>query len=162
MVPVGLIKGDHLRLTYLGTDSFYFITHFESYQMVFIYRRYPAISCSFRWSMFWPHPGGRATSMALQPLFPGIVFLMSLVLVHAGYLICNWHSLNINYYGTTFDGMPGSLNSSQINVCGGLGLHKMFPLRGFEPGTSHMPGKRCTTMLQLPLDTGIDFDGGIS
>ena len=44
------------------------------YGSIFIYRRYPANSCSFRWSMFWPHPGGSATSMALQPLFPGIVF----------------------------------------------------------------------------------------
>ena len=29
----------------------------------------------------------------------------------------------------------------------------MLPPRGFEPGTSRMPGKRCTTRLQLPLDT---------
>ena len=90
--------------------------------------------------------------------------LTSLVLVHAGYLF--WHSLNTNYYGTTLGGMPGSFNSSQINACvlgigvlgprfivssEGLGLHKMLPLRGFEPGTSRMPGKRCTTMLPLGL-----------
>ena len=37
--------------------------------------------------------------------------LTSLVLVHAGYLFCNWHSLNTNYYGTTFSGMPRSFNS---------------------------------------------------
>ena len=24
---------------------------------IFIYQRYPANSCSLRWSMFWPHPG---------------------------------------------------------------------------------------------------------
>ena len=60
--------------------------------------------------------------------------------------------------------MPGSFNSSQFNACvvgigvlgprfivssRGLGLHKMLPPRGFEPGTSRMPGKRCTIMLQL-------------
>ena len=87
------------------------------YGSIFIYQRYPANSCSFWWSIFWPHPGGSATSVALQPLFPGIVFLMSLVLVHVGYLFCNWHSLNTNYYGTTLGGMPGSFNSSQINAC---------------------------------------------
>ena len=27
---------------------------------------------------------------------------------------CNWHSPNTNFYGTTFGGMPGSVNSSQI------------------------------------------------
>ena len=43
------------------------------YGSIFIYRRYPANSYSFRWSMFW-HPGGSATSMALQPLFPGKTF----------------------------------------------------------------------------------------
>ena len=32
---------------------------------IFIYQRYPANSCSFRWSMFWPHPGGSATSISL-------------------------------------------------------------------------------------------------
>ena len=92
---------------------------------------------------------------ALQPIYPRDIILTSLVLVHAGYLFCNWHSLNTNYYGTTFGGMPGSFNSSQINafvvVMGalgprlivsseGLGLRKMLPLRGFEPGTSRMPG----------------------
>ena len=25
--------------------------------------------------------------------------------------VCNWHSLNTNYYGTTFGGVPGSFNS---------------------------------------------------
>ena len=68
----------------------------------------------------------------------------------------------------TFCGMPGSFNSSHINACvvrkgvlgprfivssEGLGLHKMLPPREFEPGTSRMPGKRCTTMLQLPQHT---------
>ena len=33
------------------------------------------------------------------------------------YLLCNWHSLNINYYGTIFSGMLGSFNSSKINAC---------------------------------------------
>ena len=82
---------------------------FHAYRMdgwmdgsIFMYRRYPANSCSFRRSMFWPHPGGSATSMALQPLFPGKSILTSLVLVHAGYLFCNWHSLNTNYYGPSF------------------------------------------------------------
>ena len=116
--------------------------------------------------MLWPHPGGSATFMALQPFFPRDSILTSLVLVYAGHLFCNWHSLNTNYYGTTFDGMSGSFNSSQINafvvgigVLGPrfivsseiLGLHKMLPPRGFEPGTSRMPGKRCTTRLQLPI-----------
>ena len=64
--------------------------------------------------------------------------LTSLVLVHAGYLFCNRHSPNTNYYGATFGGMPGSCNFSQINACvvrigvlgprfvvsSGLGLHK--------------------------------------
>ena len=86
------------------------------YGSIFIYRRYPVNSCSFWWLIFWPHPGGNATSMALQP-FPRKSVLISLVLVHAGYLFCNWHSLNTNYYGTTLDGMPRSFNSSQINAC---------------------------------------------
>ena len=78
--------------------------------------------------------------------------LTSLVLMHAGYLFCYWHSLNTNYYGTIFGWMPGSFNSSQINVCvmgigvlgprfkvssEGLGLHKMLPPRGFEPCTKN-------------------------
>ena len=73
-------------------------------------------------------------------------------------------TLNTNFYETTFGGMPGSFTSSQINACvvgigvlgsrfivssEGLGLHKMLPHRGVEPGTSYMPGKRCTTRLQL-------------
>ena len=29
-------------------------------------------------------------------------------------MLSNWHSLNANYYGTTFDGVPGSFNSDQI------------------------------------------------
>ena len=97
-------------------------------------------------------------------VIPRESILTSLVLVHAGYLFCNWHSLNTNYYGTTFGGMPRSFHSSQINACivgigvlgprfiissEGLGLHKMLPPRGF--GTSPMPGKRCTTRLQLQL-----------
>ena len=142
------------------------IIQLEWYGSIYIYRRYPANSCSFRWSMFWPRPGGSATSMALQPFFLRESILTSLILVHADYLFCNWHSLNTNYYGTTFGGMPGSFNSSQINACvvaigvlgprfivssEGLGLHKMLPQRGFVPGTSRMPGKRCTTRLQLPL-----------
>ena len=28
--------------------------------------------------------------------------------------VCDWHSLNTNYYGTTFGGVPGSFNSDQI------------------------------------------------
>ena len=28
--------------------------------------------------------------------------------------VCNWHSLNINYYETTFSRVPGSFNSDQI------------------------------------------------
>ena len=101
--------------------------------------------------------------MALQHLFPGI--LTSLVLVHAGYLFCYGHSLSTNYYGTTFVGMPGSFNSSQISACvvgigvlrprfivsfEGLGMHKMLPPRGFEPCTSCMPDKHCTPRPQLP------------
>ena len=111
-------------------------------------------------------PRRKCNIMALQSLFPRIVFQWVLVLVHAGFLFCNWHSLNTNYYGTTFSGMPGSFNFSQINACvvgirvlgprfivssEGLGLHKMFPPRGFELGTSRMPSKCCTTRLQLPM-----------
>ena len=85
---------------------------------------------------------------ALQPINPNNIILTSLVLVHAGYLFCNCHPLNINYYGTTFYGMPGSFNSSQINVCAvrigvlgprfivsseGLGLHKMLPRGNSNP-----------------------------
>ena len=92
--------------------------------------------------------------------------LTSLVLVHAGCLFCNGHSLNTNYYRTPFDGMPGSFNSSPIDACimgigvlgprfivssEGQGLHKMLPPRGFEPSTYRMPGKRRTTRLQLLL-----------
>ena len=73
---------------------------------------------------------------------------------------------NTNYYGTTFDGMPGSFNSSQINACvvgigvlgprlivssEGLGMHKMLPPRGFELSTSRMPGKHRTPRPRLPL-----------
>ena len=56
-------------------------------------------------------------------------------------------------------------NSSQINACimgigvlgprfivssEGLGLHKMFPLRGFKPSTSRMPGKHRTPKPMTP------------
>ena len=38
--------------------------------------------------------------------------------VHAVYLFCNWHSLNTNYFGTIFGGVPGSFNSDKIKcVC---------------------------------------------
>ena len=58
------------------------------------------------------------------------------------------HSLNTNYYGITFDGVPRSFNSSQINVCllgigelgpwflvssKGLGLHKILPRGDSSP-----------------------------
>ena len=97
-------------------------------------------------------------------LIPRDSILMSLVLVYAGYLFCNWHSLNTNYYGTTLGGMPGSFNSSQLDECivgigvigprfivssKGLGVHKILPPRWFELRTSRMPGKRCTTRPQL-------------
>ena len=70
--------------------------------------------------------------------------------------ICLFLTLSQHHYGTTFGGMTGSFNSSQINACvvgigvlgprfivssEGLGLHKMLPPRGFEPSTSRMPGK---------------------
>ena len=75
---------------------------------------------------------------ALQPIYPRDIILASLVLVHAGYLFCNWHPLNTNYYRTPFGWMPGSFNSSQpveISVLGprfivsseGLGLHNCCP-----------------------------------
>ena len=32
----------------------------EWYGSIFVYRRYPANSCSFRWSMFWPHLQGHS------------------------------------------------------------------------------------------------------
>ena len=48
---------------------------------------------------------------ALQPIYPRDIILTSLILVHAGYLFCNWHPLNTNYYGTTFGRMLGSFNS---------------------------------------------------
>ena len=44
---------------------------------------------------------------ALQPIYPRDIILTSLVLVHADYLLCTWHSLNTNYYGTTLGWMPG-------------------------------------------------------
>ena len=37
----------------------------------------------------------------------------------------------------------------------GLGLHKMLPLRGFEPSTSRMPGKLSTTRQKLPLNAQV-------
>ena len=73
--------------------------------------------------------------------------------------------MNTNYYKTTFGLMPGSFNSSQINACvvgiGVLGprfivsckrkgLYKLLSPRGFEPGTSRMPGKRGTTTPLIP------------
>ena len=88
---------------------------------------------------------------ALQPINHRDIILTSLVLVHAGYLLCNWNPLNASYHWTTFDGIPGSFNSSQINVCimrigvleprfivfsERLGLHKLLPSRGFKPSTS--------------------------
>ena len=54
---------------------------------------------------------------ALQPIHPREIILTSYFLTHAGYLFCNWHSLNTNFYGTIFVGMPGSFDSSQINAC---------------------------------------------
>ena len=85
----------------------------------FVYWRYPAkllipvvdvpTSSERKWNI-------HVYDTALQPIYQRDVILMSLVLVHAGYLFCNWHPLNTNYYGTIFSGMPGSFNSSQINL----------------------------------------------
>ena len=50
-------------------------------------------------------------------IYPKVIILTSLVLVHAGYLFCNWYSLNTNYYETMIGGIPGSFNSSHINAC---------------------------------------------
>ena len=128
----------------------------------FVYRRYPATLLIPRVDV--PTSPERKSNIhvyntALQPIYLRDIILTSLVLVHAGYLFCNWHPLNTNYYGTTFGGI-GSFNSSQINeyvvgigVLGPrfivsseeLGLHKMLPPRGFKPGTSRMPDKHCTT-----------------
>ena len=85
---------------------------------IFIYRRYLANRCSFWWSMFWPHPGGSATPMALQPLCPGPI-AFQWVYFSCMLVTCSvtGHSISTNYYGTTFCGMPGSFNSSQINAC---------------------------------------------
>ena len=119
------------------------------------------------------HSGGRCSDLTRRKcnIFGATTFipresiLASLVLVNSGYLFCNWHPLNTNYYGTTFGGMPGSFNSSQINACvvgigvlgprfivssEGLGLHKMLPPREFEPSTSRMLGKHCTPRPRLP------------
>ena len=93
---------------------------------------------------------------ALQPIYPRDIILASLVLVHAGYLFCNWHPLNTNYYRTPFGWMPGSFNSSQpveIGVLGprfivsseGLELHNCCPK--VKPSICRLLGKRCTPWL---------------
>ena len=38
--------------------------------------------------------------------------------------VCNWHSLNTNYYGTTFGGVPGSFNSDQIDCMCSQNRHR--------------------------------------
>ena len=97
----------------------------------------------------------------LHPSDPRDIILTRLVLVHAGYLLCNWNPLNASYHWTTFDGIPGSFNSSQIVWIEVLesrfkvssewrGLHKMLPRRRFEPSTSCMPGKHRTPRPWLP------------
>ena len=53
------------------------------------------------------------TILSPLPICPRDILLKSLVLVHAGYVICNQHSFNTNYYANTFGGVPGSLNLSQ-------------------------------------------------
>ena len=128
----------------------------------FIYRRYPAKLLILVVDV--PTSPERKCNIhvydtARQPINPRDIILTGLVLVHAGYLFCNWLPLNTNHYGTTFGGMLGSFNSSQINACfvgigelgpqfivslEGLGMHKMLPPRGFEPSTSRMSDKHHT------------------
>ena len=83
---------------------------------------------------------------------------MSKVLVHAGYLFCNRHSLNVNYY---INYLQWNVRIFEfLNVCvvemGMLGpqfivsserllLHKLLPPRGLEQSTSRMPSKRHAT-----------------
>ena len=51
-------------------------------------------------------------------IFPCPLLFLVIHSVHAGYLFCNWHSLNTNYLRTTFVGVPGSFNSDQIKcIC---------------------------------------------
>ena len=51
-------------------------------------------------------------------IFPCPLLFLVIHSVHAGYLFCNWHSLNTNYLRTTFDGVPGCFNSDQIKcIC---------------------------------------------
>ena len=116
--------------------------------------------------MFWPHLKGSTTYIwySVTTYLPQGHYFQSLV--HAGYLFCNWHPLNTNYYGTNFGRMPWYFDSSQINMCvvrigvlgprfivssNEYGLHKMLHPRGFEPFTSHMPGKHRTPRPRLPL-----------
>ena len=82
----------------------------------FVYWRYPA-------TLLIPvvdvltSPRRKCNIYGATTFNPRDSILTSLVLVHAGYLFCNGHSLNTNYYGTTFGGMSGSFKSSQINAC---------------------------------------------
>ena len=51
-------------------------------------------------------------------IFPCPLLFLVIHSVHAGYLFCNWHSLNTNYLRTTVVGVPGSFNSDQIKcIC---------------------------------------------
>ena len=122
------------------------------------------LCCSFRRSMFRSYLIEWKCNIhiytALLPISLSDNILSSLVLVHVGYIFCNWHSLNTNFYGITVYGMPGSFDSSHINayvvgirVLGsrsivsskGIGLHKLLPRCEFQPCTSSLPGKRFIT-----------------
>ena len=129
----------------------------------FVYRRNPA-TLLIPGVDFLTSPESKCNihvyDTALYYIYPRNIILTSLVFVHAGYLFCNWHHLNTNYYRTTVCGMPGSFNSSHINACvvvigvlgpryivtfEGLRLYKLLPPRGFELNTSRMPGKHRTS-----------------
>ena len=73
-----------------------------NWMIVILYTEGIQLRCSFRWSMFPAISPERKYNIhvydtALWPIYPRDIILTSLVLVHAGYLFCNWHYLNNNY-----------------------------------------------------------------
>ena len=111
--PTWLWMELHTRLEFSFPSKF----TFWLFDCNFVYRRYPATLLITEVDDLTSPERKCNIHVYYTPIYPRDIISKSLVLVHAGYLFCNWHPLNINYwYGTTCSGMPGSFNSSQMNA----------------------------------------------
>ena len=79
-------------------------------------------------------------------IFPCPLLFLAIYALHAGYLFVT-DTLNTNYYGTTFGGVPGSFNSDQIECMCSQNRPRF-----------KVPSERLSNEVQVPCLRGLRTD----